>query len=89
MGVAIPHAKLPTYQKFFITIGILQKGAEWQALDKAPVRLVCMIGGPENKQTEYLKILSALTASLRDESLRKKIILAESPQEVLQLFETF
>ena len=88
MGVAIPHAKLATYKNFFLTIGILHKGAEWQALDKAPVRLIFMIGGPENKQTEYLKILSTLTAALRDEQLRKKIILAESEKEVMKLFES-
>lgn len=87
MGVAIPHAKLASYRNFFVSIGILHKGAEWQALDKAPVRLIFMIGGPEDKQTEYLKILSSLTAALRDEALRKKIILAESEKDVMKLFE--
>ena len=38
MGVAIPHAKLPSYNNFFIAIGILQNGIDWNALDGAPVR---------------------------------------------------
>jgi PTS system nitrogen regulatory IIA component len=90
MGVAIPHAKLKTLPDFFIAIGIQKKkGLEWNALDKAPVRLIFMIGGPENKQTEYLQILSLLTAAIRDVDLRKKILNAESSAEVLALFSKF
>src|SRR5665213_430818 len=59
MGVAIPHAKLSSYDDFFIAVGILQKGVDWKALDGAPVRLIFMIGGPDDKQTEYLQILSS------------------------------
>src|SRR5437879_1623269 len=52
MGVAIPHAKLSTLDEFFIVIGILQKGVDWNALDGAPVRLIFLIGGPDDRQTE-------------------------------------
>src|SRR6187399_2081368 len=40
MGVAIPHAKLPEYNDFFLAIGILNQGVNWHALDGAPARLV-------------------------------------------------
>lgn len=89
MGVAIPHAKLPTFNDFFIVIGILNKGVDWTALDGAPVRLVFMIGGPDDKQTEYLQILSGLTAALRDEERRRKMITANTAAEVLALFKPF
>lgn len=87
MGVAIPHAKLSSYDHFFIAIGILQSGIDWNALDGAPVRLLFLIGGPDDKQTEYLKILSSLTNALRDEELRKQLIGATSGLEVIRLFE--
>lgn len=85
MGVAIPHAKLPSYNQFFICISIVKKGVDWKALDSAPVRLIFMIGGPDDRQTEYLQILSSLTSVLRDEERRKKMLLAETPQAVLDL----
>ncbi len=85
MGVAIPHAKLPSYNQFFIAVAVLKKGVDWQALDGAPVRLIFMIGGPDNKQTEYLQILSGLTSVLRDEERRKKILVADNPQAILDL----
>jgi PTS system nitrogen regulatory IIA component len=87
MGVAIPHAKLQSFKDFFISLGVLKKGVDWNAFDNAPVRLVFLIGGPDDRQTEYLKILSALTVALRDEELRKLLISTTTAHEVLKLFE--
>lgn len=90
MGVAVPHAKLEGFPNFFIAIGIQRKkGLEWNALDKAPVRIIFMIGGPDNKQSEYLQILSQLTSAIRDVELRKALLKADSSQEVLHLFSQF
>jgi PTS system nitrogen regulatory IIA component len=89
MGIAIPHAKLIGYNDFFIAIAILQKGVDWKALDGAPVRLVFMIGGPADKQTEYLQILSSLTMALKDEERRKKLLTLNSPHDIIKLFTGF
>lgn len=87
MGVAIPHAKLPSYDQFFIAIGILQKPVNWHALDGAPVRLVFMVGGPDDKQTEYLQILSSLTQAIKDEEKRKKLLTLQQPNAMIKLFQ--
>lgn len=87
MGVAIPHAKIAGYEDFFIAIGILSKGINWNALDGSPVRLIFMIGGPDDKQTEYLQILSSLTTALKDEERRKKMLTVNSPNAIIQLFK--
>lgn len=89
MGVAIPHAKLPVYDDFFIAIGVLQKGVDWQALDQGPVRLIFMIGGPDDKQTEYLQILSKLTTALKDEERRKKMLTLGSQEALIDLLSSF
>jgi PTS system nitrogen regulatory IIA component len=88
MGVAIPHAKLLSYNQFFIAVGVLQKPVDWHALDGAPVRLVFMIGGPDDKQTEYLQILSSLTQAIKDEERRKKLMTLRQPDAMIELFET-
>ncbi len=86
MGVAVPHAKLSGYPTFFIAIGIHQKGIPWDALDGVPVRLVFMIGGPDDKQTEYLQLLSRLTLAIKDEERRKKMLQLSKPEEIIALF---
>ena len=87
-GIAIPHAKLAGYEDFFIAIGIQSKpGIPWNALDGNPVHCIFMIGGPDNKQTEYLKILSRLTIAIKDVERRKKMLRAPKPSQVIELFE--
>ena len=88
MGVAIPHAKLPSYDQFFIALAVLQKPVDWHALDGAPVRLVFMIGGPDDKQTEYLQILSGLTQAIKDEERRKKLLTLQQASAMIELFLT-
>lgn len=89
MGVAIPHAKLSGYESFFIAIGILSKGVDWNSLDGSPVRIIFMIGGPDDKQTEYLQILSGLTLAIKDEDRRKKMLTLNSQEAIMALFKGF
>ncbi|CDZ79673.1 EIIABC-Fru [Candidatus Rubidus massiliensis] len=86
MGVAIPHAKVSGLENFFIAIGILTKGVDWHSIDSSPVRLVFMIGGPDDKQTEYLQILSNLTLAIKNEEKRKKMLTLNSSEGIIQLF---
>ncbi len=87
MGVAIPHAKLASYNDFFIAIAVLSKPVYWNTLDGSPVRIIFMIGGPDDKQTEYLRILSQLTHAIKDEERRKKILNLNTPAAIIQLFD--
>lgn len=87
MGVAVPHAKLSGYKTFFIAIGIHPKGIPWDALDGVPVRLIFMIGGPDDQQTEYLQLLSRLTLAIKDEERRKKILQSSRAEDIITLFK--
>ena len=89
MSIAIPHAKISGLKDFFIVIGILNKGLEWNSLDGAPVRCVFLIGGPENKQTEYLKILSSLTQAIKEDNIRKKILNIKSVDALMNFWSTY
>jgi PTS system nitrogen regulatory IIA component len=87
MGIAVPHAKMKNFPEFFIAIGIQKKkGLDWNSLDTAPVRIIFMIGGPEDKQSEYLQILSQLTAAIKNADLRKSLLKSQSPEQVIRLF---
>jgi PTS system nitrogen regulatory IIA component len=88
VGVAVPHAKLQGYENFFIAIGIQSsRGIDWNALDGSQVHLIFMIGGPDNRQTEYLNILSRLTVAIKDPERRKNLLKATSAQQVIDLFK--
>lgn len=84
MGVAIPHAKMKEFSDFFLAVGVQQKkGIDWDAIDKAPVRMVFLIGGPDHRQSEYLQILSQLTTAVKDQDVRKALMHAGNTTELL------
>ena len=88
LGVAIPHAKLPNYDRFFIAIGVQEgQGIEWNSIDGTRVHLIFMIGGPDNRQTEYLNILSRITMAIKDPERRKALLKATSARQVIDLFK--
>ncbi|NLE00161.1 MAG: PTS sugar transporter subunit IIA [Fibrobacter sp.] len=89
LGIAIPHAKLDSIDKFFLQIGILAKPIDWDAIDSIPVKVVILIGGPSNRQTEYLQILSRLMLLIKNKSRREKLFAARTAEDVLSKFRKF
>lgn len=85
LGVALPHAKLPSVEDFFVALGVASHGIEWESLDDIPVKLVFLIGGPDDKQTEYLHILSSLTLSINDEEKRKLLLGLTNPEDIAKI----
>ncbi len=87
LGVAVPHAKRKGIDEFFITVGVLREPVDWQAIDDQPVSIVFLIGGPDNRQKDYLRILSKLVLFTKNENRRNALRKAQSPEEVISLFE--
>lgn len=87
LGVAVPHAKRPGIDEFFITVGILESPVDWQAIDDKPVSIVFLIGGPDNRQSDYLKILSKLVLFTKNEKRRQALIEASTPEEIIDQFK--
>lgn len=86
--IAIPHVKLPGIDKFFITIAVLKDGVEWDSIDNLPVRIVFMIGGPED-QTLYLRILAKLSLIIKNEKTRQMILECQTPEQVFEIFQSY
>jgi len=86
LQVAIPHAKLPEIQEFFVIPAILSQDSNWDSIDKRPVRIVFMIGGPSDSQTDYLMILSKITLVIKNPARRKALMAAKDAQAVLAAF---
>jgi PTS system nitrogen regulatory IIA component len=80
-GVAIPHAKIASVDTFLLAIGISPGGIAYGSLvDDQPVKLICMIAGPEGRNAEYLKLLSVLMRFIKSE--KGLILSASHPDEV-------
>ena len=83
LGLAIPHAKLNIIDDFIVGLAIHRDGVPFDSLDDQPVHILVMILGPDQKQDEYLKVLSRVTAFLKDQ--RESILSLEDNEELYKL----
>ena len=72
-----------------LTASHLEKPFKIPSCSHPGVSLVFLIGGPDDRQTEYLQLLSNLTRAIREEKIYKKLLTTTSPQAVIDLFKDF
>lgn len=91
VGIAIPHAKLPSIDDFFIYVLINEEGINWNSLDGKPVKLVFFLGGPtgEVAQDKYRKIMAKLMLLIKNPERREKLFSAKDSSEVFEMFNKF
>ncbi|MBN2352041.1 MAG: PTS sugar transporter subunit IIA [Spirochaetales bacterium] len=83
LGVAIPHAKLPSIDDFFVATAVLKTPVEWDALDRKPVRVVFLIGGPEGSQGAYLRLLAQIMLVIKNDERLRKLQGAATAEDVI------
>jgi PTS system nitrogen regulatory IIA component len=83
LGIAVPHAKIPSVKEFVISLGRSRKGIEFQSLDGKPVHLVVLIAGPEDRQGRYLQLLAGVTLRLKNEEVRRALLAAPTPGDMI------
>jgi PTS system nitrogen regulatory IIA component len=84
-GIAIPHGKISGLDDLMIAIGRSNKGVDFNAMDGKPVHLFFLLMAPENSSGQHLKVLARISRLLKDNILRKKLMEAESPDELFNL----
>jgi len=84
--IAVPHAKLVTVADFVMAVGIMPDGIAWDSIDGTPVKIVVMIAGPDNRQEDYLRILSRVVLLLKNPKNREHLLAAKSAEEIAAFF---
>ncbi|MQY77261.1 MAG: PTS sugar transporter subunit IIA [Spirochaeta sp.] len=72
-GVAIAHGETEEVDNLTITLGISPGGIDFNACDKALVKLIFIITHPPGMGSEYLIALAAITRVVRDSIFRKAL----------------
>jgi fructose-specific phosphotransferase system IIA component len=84
-GVALPHGKSEAVNELAVAIGISPAGIDFDSLDKKPTKLFFMIADSTGYSENYLQIVSTLSSKLRKKALRKKLMAADSRQEIIEI----
>lgn len=86
-GVALPHGTVDCIDEIVGAVGISKKGIEFEAIDGEPVNIVLLLLVPKAKITKHIKTLANIARIFNDESVRKKICAAKSPDLIFQIIE--
>ncbi len=85
-GIAVPHARTSTVQKFVVVFGRSREGVDFGALDGKPAHLIFLMGIPRSAVRGYLHLLKVLSAALKKEPLRRRLLEAQDGEEILRVF---
>jgi fructose-specific phosphotransferase system IIA component len=85
-GFAIPHGKTDALTDIIAAFAITAAPIDFHALDQQPVQLIFMLVGRETHVGTHLKLLSRVSRLMNSESFRQQLLNANSPAEVLELF---
>lgn len=83
--IAIPHAKIPGIPAFFVITAVMRNGVEWDAPDQNPVRIVFLIGGPDNDQKAYLGLLGMILKAVKNVDRKESLFRSRSTTEIASI----
>lgn len=74
-GVAVPHVRLDSVSDLVMAVGLSPEPiVDYESLDDEPVRLVFMVAARMDQHAQYLKTLSALSALVKDSTMREALL---------------
>ncbi len=86
LGIAIPHARIAAVRSFVVAIGRHHAGLPFDSIDNKPVHIVVLIAGPQDAKKPYLELLAQISKRLKLDTVRRDILAAPTPEEILRLF---
>ena len=86
-GVAVPHVKHSEIPKMCATIGVSQKGVEFNALDKAPVYSIVLLLSPEDNPDEHLQAMEKIFSHLQKDMFRRFLRQSSTTEEIMDLLQ--
>ena len=86
-GIAFPHARCEAVSQLVMAAGVHPEGLTFAGAP-SKIHLIIVIGTPVQMGKEYLAAVGALARLLKEESLRRKLIAAEDPEEFHYLIQT-
>ena len=82
-GVAFPHARTDLVDEIVIGIGRSRAGIPFGE-DQQRARLIFVIGVPERLLRDYLVCVGTLARLVKDETIRSRLLNADTPHEFIQ-----
>lgn len=86
-GIAVPHAKHGSVRRVCAAVGLSAAGLDFASIDLQPVYSIVLLLSPIEKPEEHLQAMEAIFKVLSQETFRRLLRQATTPQEVQALLE--
>jgi mannitol/fructose-specific phosphotransferase system IIA component (Ntr-type) len=87
-GVAIPHGKARAAERMMAACAVSPEGLDFESEDGQPATLFVLFVSPEHAATLHVKVLANISRLLKEESVRRTLREARSPEEFLAAVQT-
>jgi len=87
-GAAIPHGKARSVDRMAAACGLSPEGVDFESEDGKPTHLFVLLVSPENATTPHVRLLANISRLLKEESVRKTLLEAKSPEGFLAAVES-
>jgi mannitol/fructose-specific phosphotransferase system IIA component (Ntr-type) len=84
-GLALPHIKTNAVTKIEIAFGRSVRGIDFASLDGNPAQAFFLVLAPPEMTGEYLKVISLISAFMKDADRRQRLLKAASAEEIFSL----
>lgn len=82
-GIAIPHGKARMVDRLVAAAGVSPEGVEFESVDGEGATLFILLVAPESGGAMHVKVLANISRLLKEESVRRTLREAGSPETFL------
>jgi mannitol/fructose-specific phosphotransferase system IIA component (Ntr-type) len=83
-GLTLPHVRTSAVTKMLMAFGRLTDPLQEK---DGPLQFVVVVGIPRAMDAEYLRLVGTLMRVFRNEKLRQKLLRAQNPADIINIFE--
>ncbi|MCC5845278.1 MAG: PTS sugar transporter subunit IIA [Verrucomicrobia bacterium] len=89
LGVGVPHARLSSVRRMIMAVAVNETPLDdYESIDGHPVRIVALVAGRTDQQSNYVRLLATLSRLVKDETRRSHLLAASDAETVYTLLRT-
>ena len=86
-GIAIPHAKTEAVEELLACVAVTGTPVDFSGIDGTPSNIFVMTLSPPDQVGPHIRFLSEIGRLLKNRKLRKAILQAQTPGELLRVIK--
>lgn len=86
-GFGLPHAKTTGVSSTIAALAVIDGSVDFDAIDGDPVRILFLLVGPPDSQSQHVRILSRVSRLMNRDEVRDRFLASESAASLLELLE--